>query len=286
MNVPERKQVRIKGVSFDSQEPINIVAAPPLNVQFLPGAGKRLVICMSGVGRNRGLMPPREFTGSASSGGANHVLFFSDGSRSWMNGPGIAGRIADYARRYCDFHGVDQVVAMGNSMGGFAACVLAELIPVNTVISFSPQFSMHPDVVPEERRWHYWRDRITQWPCRDVGGLDAGQTRYYVFHGDHPAEAQHWLRFPSGPRIHHYIFKGQGHNVAALLRKRQILGQVVDLAIEDRPKKLRKVIENARLGGGFELYYRDAYLERFPEAMQCISPSDRVTPGGSERTAP
>lgn len=286
MRARERRPVQIKGVNFDYQEPINIVAAPPLNVQFLPGAGKRLVICMSGVGRSRSRMPPREFTGSASSGGANHVLFFSDGSRSWMNGPGIAERIADYARRYCEFHGVEEVVAMGNSMGGFAACVLAELIPVNTVISFSPQYSMHPDVVPEERRWNYWRDRIAHWPWPDVGGLDRGETRYYVFHGDHPAEAQHWLRFPSGQRIHHYIFRGQAHNVAALLRKRQILGQVVDLAIEDRPKKLRKLIEHARLGGGFELFYRDKYLEVFPQAMQAIARTERATPGGSERTAP
>ena len=53
---------------------------------------------LAGFGRNRNQVPPMEFIGTASGGGVNHVLFVSDTSRSWMNGPGLAEMLSDWSK--------------------------------------------------------------------------------------------------------------------------------------------------------------------------------------------
>jgi len=286
MNRPLRSPGEIKGINFELFQPIEINAREPLVVQYLAGSGSRLVVALSGVGVERKVVPPREFTGAASAGGKNHVLFISDRARSWMNAPGMAEALVNLVKRFVEFHDLTEVVALGNSMGGFDALVLADLIPVQTVIAFAPQFSMHPDIVPEEPRWNYHRDRIETWTWRDVGAMRADNTAYFIFHGDNALEARHWLRFPEGGRINHYIFKGIGHDVSARLRKRRLLAPVIETALDNKPRKLRKMIESSALGKRFEFYRRDVYMQKFPEIVQCVDASGQTDPSLGERNAP
>ncbi len=267
MSRPVRSVHDIKGVNLDVLEPILLHATGPLRIMYLSGRSSRLVISLSGVGRTRRGPPDIEFIGSSSCDGENHVLFVSDMSRSWMNGPGVAERVVRLMQQFVEFHDIDETVAMGNSMGGFAAFVLADLMPIDTVISFSPQFSAHPDIVPEEKRWIYHRQRIETWPYATVGEIAQPETRYFIFHGDTPEEAIHWRRFPEPQGINHFIFRGQDHNLVRVVQKRRLLQQVVSAAIDGRSRAVRKLLQREKLGHKFDVLRRADYEATYPAAQ-------------------
>ena len=224
--------IAMKTISIEYQEPEPLDVPEPLVVHYLPGTGSRLVVSLAGVGGGPGRkrVPPIEFIGTASGYGENHVLFVSDITRSWMNAPGLASTLVALIEKMRAEHGLTEVVALGNSMGGFAALRLPELTEIHVVASFAPQFSMHPDLVPEETRWAQHSTHIRDWRYPDVGALAQKDTAYFIFHGSNPNEARHWLRFPWRPKINHFIFTGLGHDLAARLQKRRLLGQVFNAA--------------------------------------------------------
>lgn len=275
MNRPVRSIHDIKGVSLGFPEPIRVAAPEPLCAHYLEGRGTRLVVSFSGVGRKRGVLPPPEFVGSASNYGENHVLFIADSTRSWMNGKGVAEAIAKLVAQFRNFHGITEIVAMGNSMGGFGALVLADMLPVKTVIAFAPQFSMHPDLMPEETRWAYFRDAITDWPIPDVGALNNPDTTYFMLHSAHPWEARHWRQFPT--TRYQLIFKDLAHDIAARLRKRKTLAPVIAAAIEGRPRKVRKLLQRETFGRSFDVAWRDDFAAEFPEDQQATGASVEAT---------
>jgi pimeloyl-ACP methyl ester carboxylesterase len=240
-------------------EPQPLPAAAPIHAHVLPGSGRRLVVALAGVGTQRSLPPPPEFPGTATMRGENHVMFLADDSRSWMNAPGAADTIVRLIEEYRAAHGIDEVVALGNSMGGFAALRLAELTEIRTAIAFAPQFSMQRELVPEEHRWQYHAGRIGHWRFADVGRLDTPGTRYFILHGDAPEEAWHWLRFPWRPQVNHFILGGQGHNVARLLQKRRLLAQVVELSMLHKPRMVRRLLQRTFLGSGLPVARREHY---------------------------
>ena len=261
---PDRVQISSSGShsSNDVVDPIETAAPVPLSVQYLAGRGTRLVVSFAGVGKSRKQTPPREFVGSASGGGENHVLFISDQSRSWMNGPGVADAILRPVTSYCEANGITEVVALGNSMGGFSAIVLADLMPIRTVIALSPQFSVHPDLVPEENRWGYHRQRIDHWTFRDVGALDQSRTQYFIFHGDAHQEAVHWARFPDHSQLHHFIVLGEGHRLAFALRKRKVLRRIVKAMIAGKSRRVRLALQRGSVDPQLGALRRRDYEQR------------------------
>lgn len=48
-----------------------------------------------------------------------------------------------------------RAVAMGFSMGGYAALRFADALGLDHVLAISPQFSIHPDVLPYDTRYHH-----------------------------------------------------------------------------------------------------------------------------------
>jgi len=267
-----------KAPAHDFVEPVPVEAPEPLVVHLLPGTGTRLVVSLAGVGRVRNATPPPEFLGTASGAGENHVLFISDISRSWLNGPEVAENIVALIEGYRAEHGIDEVVLMGNSMGGFAALMLAQLTEVDTVIALAPQFSMNPDLVPEETRWRHWMLQIAEWRFPAVAGLERDRTRYFIFHGSHPAEARHWLRFPWHRGLNHFVFHGLGHDLAARMRKRRLLGRVIDACIAGKSRQVRLALERSFLGRRFEVSRREAYQPAHPELT--------LDPGGAPVVVP
>jgi len=108
-----------------------------------------------------------------------------------------------------------------------------------------------------------------------VGALDRTGTDYYIFHGDNPLEARHWQLFPQDERLHHFIFEGAAHDLAARMRKRKVLNPVISAAIEGRPRVVRKTMERSMFGRQFTVYRREAYDNRLtgdPEGRPDMQP--------------
>ncbi|MCW5737692.1 MAG: hypothetical protein KIS73_26465 [Enhydrobacter sp.] len=121
-------------------------------------------------------------------------------------------------------------------MGGFGAIYFASRLPrCRAALAFGPQFSVHPEIAPQERRWSDYREAITEWSIlHALAGADAGirpiaffgsgkdlyQAR--LFHG-HGFEGLTIIRIPACQ-----------HDTAAYLRDNGCLPALIEL-VWNRP---------------------------------------------------
>lgn len=244
---------------------------PRFKFAFVRGGSDVLVLACSGVGTQRSEMPPFEFVKAASGGGEHSVLFVSDITRSWLNAPDLQERIVEQMEALREEMSPRRVVAMGNSMGGFMALNISRVIPLDVTIAFTPQYSVDPAVVPEEKRWKAFRGKITDFKVSRVEDLPADRGQHYVFHGGEWAEYIHWSRFPVQENLRHYIFPSEDHNIARSLKKQRLLEPIINACIEGRPRRLRELIRKA--GGEWrneQAIQRCRQIHRYEETGEMI----------------
>ncbi len=238
----------------------DVLMEPPLRIQYRPGRNRVLVLSIAGAGKNNFDKPVLEFYKlAAGAEGNNHILFVIDDSRSWMNGPRVAERIVEAVSRTRDRIGAERVVALGNSMGGTMGLVLSTLMPLDAVIALTPQYSVDPAVVPEEKRWMNYRRRIRDFRFRTVDSLPVARTEFTILHGDTPDELAHALRFPVIPGLPHFILPGRDHQLARSLHHEGLLAPVIWHAIALRRRRTRQAVRAA--GGMFRTDY-ESRLQR------------------------
>lgn len=216
-------------------EPLHI--APPLHCHYLKGRNATLVLSFSGVGEDDEAVPRVEAARLSGWQGENHVLFIADESRSWMNAPDLLAQTIVVVSDLRASIGAQRVVAIGNSMGGSAALIFAAHFPLNAVLAISPQFSVHPDLIPKEDRWTRFASRIQDWPHPSVPDLSDNGAQVMILHGGRGKEMRHAHPMAQGPNIHHYIFPGSGHSLAYGLHRRNQLEPIsTPLISGDLPK--------------------------------------------------
>lgn len=223
----------------DRQPLEDLLIVDPLHMRYLPGRGRRLVVSFSGVGIDRSRVPQPEFFRTTNGGGENHVVFVADAARSWLNAPDMAEQITDAVLTLRDRIGADEVVAIGNSMGGTMALMLAPRIGFDRTIALAPQFSVHPEVVPDEDRWPHARRLITKYRFRQVEDLPPEGSITYLLHGDDDEELRHALKFQRSPLYDHYIFPNYGHRLARRLRRFRHLDRLMRWAIGGQRRRFR-----------------------------------------------
>lgn len=223
----------------------SIGAEGPLHLSFVAGSSKRLVVSFAGVGTQRAVVPPPEFAVLAHWNGENNVIFVSDLSRCWMNHDGMIEFVVDAVSAVAEQIGAEEICAVGNSMGGTAAMILASKMDIDTVVAITPQYSMHPDEVPEETRWTFFRDKITDWPHRTVPDLRESGSQVTIIHGGTLDELVHADRFPMDAGYRHYIFPEYGHKVARGLHDAGHLAPIVTLGILGRDLRVRRSVRAA-----------------------------------------
>jgi len=188
----------------------------PLRIEAATGVSRRLVVSFTSVGTKR-------------------------------NKPGMARKTATVFSDYILEHGITNISAIGTSMGAYNALVLGKLIPFTHIVAFAPQYSVHPDIVPEETRWKWFRKQIENWPHRAVEKLPKPPTQIVAFHGDTADEKWHWARFPEVSNLRHFIFSGADHNFVVTLKQHKVLLKIVQAVFQEKPLRLRKLV--GRLGG-------------------------------------
>jgi pimeloyl-ACP methyl ester carboxylesterase len=113
----------------------------PVLVELVPGS-RKLYLAFGGMQGALG-MPPFEFYRSSKILDESRV-FFSVLTQTWYHAglPGLTRDIpetARYIRSLIDRTAPEEVVFVGNSMGGFAAILFSCLVGCGTAIGFSPQ---------------------------------------------------------------------------------------------------------------------------------------------------
>jgi pimeloyl-ACP methyl ester carboxylesterase len=189
----------------------------------------RAVVSFTGIGHGLGGVQKEEF-GRSLKGVADRVYFVIDKKRSWYNG--THEEIERVMRR--ELAGFEEVVTLGNSMGGFGALYFAGRFGrCRAAVAFSPQFSLKPGVVSgRDRRWKEYREGITEWLVEDaMVGARAGVERFIFFGVEDRHDRRHARRFlewrakagEKGKGMHVFVVEGCSHDVAAYLKERECL---------------------------------------------------------------
>jgi len=196
------------------------------------GQSQRLVVCFSGLGKDKSQPPGYEFASVATGGGEDHVLYIADPNRSWLNQPGLIAEIVALVEEVKTEIAAMQVVTLGHSMGGFSACVLPYFTPAQYVLALSPQVAVHPDFVPDDPRWMTEREAIDNIDITDVGTYLMADTHYVVVYGRHGREAPQRDRFPNPDHLSLFVMPMTHHNTAARLKRLGLLTDLRDLVFE------------------------------------------------------
>lgn len=196
-------------------------------ITWLPGQSRTLVLVFAGQGAARRGRDRLEFPDVASAQGRNHVLFISDLARSWYSRPGLCERIAGVVRGFMATHGIVDVAALGNSMGGFGAILFCKYLPIANVAAFVPQISMVNEVI-DGPLWASSRARITDAVEKDLGPILSGsRCRFSLVYGDHDEDDNiHRARVPLAGNVEVLVIRGCDHKVARWIKDRGMLPQI------------------------------------------------------------
>ncbi|WP_134681868.1 hypothetical protein [Paracoccus ravus] len=123
------------------------------------------------------------------------------------------------------------VVLTGTSMGGYAACAFAELVPGCTVLAFSPQSTLRKDLVPWEPRFSIGRKADWSGDFADAAASARAAGSLWLIHDPcFRPDLLHAGRFV-GPHVHLLPARYSGHKSALFLRRAGILSAVTRLAV-------------------------------------------------------
>lgn len=183
-----------------------------------------VTLCFTGLVQQMGGIGPEEFLASTRSGNAA-TIFVTDKTRSWFNALD-AEHVVDLLAPHV---AGQRINTLGNSMGGFGAIWITRYLPVSTALAFAPQFSMHPDIAPDETRWPVARANISSWRYPSLDGHFMPGTRYVTISGATGDQVQ-WRLLPALSNARHYILGDADHSVAAALKRRGVLRDVIAAA--------------------------------------------------------
>lgn len=197
-------------------------------------AHRRLLLSFTGVGHAMGGLEVQkpEFFGAGRD--FDNVVFISDLTRSWGNALDF-DQICAVLAPYVDGC---ELSAIGNSMGGFLCVLASTVFSIKVSLSFVPQFSVDPRVLPREHRWRDYRDAITAFRYPSLEGQFNAETQYYLLFGSDKFDVRHWERLPKAPNIETIILQGFDHGLANGLKRADLLVPVTTAcmqAVSPRP---------------------------------------------------
>tara|TARA_B100000579_G_scaffold420308_1_gene419904 strand:+ start:257 stop:940 length:684 start_codon:yes stop_codon:yes gene_type:complete len=161
------------------------------------------------------------------------VIWITDKKRSWGNNLNIK-KISNAVKKISENR---KIYIIGNSMGGFLAILFSKFLEAKKVISFSPQFSVCPDIVPDEIRWMNYRQFIDEYRYKDLSDSFDKNTKYALLIGDGQHEDIHYnnfIKFSSLSNIELIRFRDTGHKVASNLKNLNLLNQSIDIFFTDQ----------------------------------------------------
>lgn len=180
------------------------------------------LISFTGIGHSMGGMNLQrtEFFGAGKMFG--NVVFVTDKTRSWGN----RLRFKAITRVVSRVSG-GNVHCIGNSMGGFLAVVATNYMRIKTCTSIAPQFSVNPEIVPEEKRWKNYTKNLTEYQYKSLSDQFNDETRYTLLTASSGPDLAQTRLFPTAPNIHHLSALNGDHNIAASMKESGLLNEVL-----------------------------------------------------------
>ncbi|MBD3787991.1 MAG: hypothetical protein IE922_13670 [Sphingomonadales bacterium] len=201
-----------------------------------PGAD--LVIAFASVGHDPARGPSPEFVATALGRGRpagaapRRALFVMDDSRSWGNAPEFApalrAALADEAARAP----LGRVAAIGQSMGGYAACAFSAACPGADVVAISPQSTLDKTIVPWETRYKVAWDRDFSGKYGDAAQASHAARKVTILYDPYePLDAGHVDRF-TGSNVMKLRTPLMGHRLGSSLHQMGLLSPILLAALD------------------------------------------------------
>ena len=219
-----------------------------LRVVALAGDTDTALVSFSGIGQGLGTLPKEEF-GKTLSGSRHWQFFVVDKQCTWYTATnsGIVRHLSPVLGRF------RKVVTLGNSMGGYGALLFASRLPnCASAIAFVPQFSMDPRVVPKEKRWRRFTERIDDWPQQHLlHGMPDSLPLHIFFGAGERRDAPHIDLFKQHATsgMHIYVLRGAAHDPARRLRDKGLLANTLDAIVVDDAagNRVRSVLSDKKI---------------------------------------
>lgn len=212
-------------------------ARAPYHIQGIAGGSQDLVIAFASVGHDPTRPPSPEFVRAATARD-RPALFVMDEARSWATAEGFDAALRGALTTLQARQKITRILAIGSSMGAFAALRAAQTLPVTAVLAISPQY--HP-AASWETRWPDWTQRL---PETLTAPLPQGPY-LCLMHGMQDDAAQATL-FPPQKGCDRILFADQSHaTLAAHLKARGLVEGLIDATLEKDRRRLLRILQGA-----------------------------------------
>lgn len=120
------------------------------------------------------------------------------------------------------------IVGYGGSMGGYAAIKYSNLLNMQKIVAFVPQFSIDPDVVEDRRYAEFFDASIHQAMQIQADEVDSSREYIIVYDPYYAEDKEHFLKIqPLLPNMHVIHLPFTGHEALSVLASSQLLNDFV-----------------------------------------------------------
>ncbi|ENX38161.1 hypothetical protein [Acinetobacter sp. NIPH 2100] len=168
------------------------------------------------------------------------------------------------------------IVGYGGSMGGYAAIKYSNLLNMQKIVAFVPQYSIDPDVVQDRRYAEFFDASIHQDMQIQADEVDSSREYIIVYDPYYAEDKEHFLKIqPLLPKMHVIHLPFTGHEALSVLASSQLLNDFVVKPFEITYfyKRVREVKKQSKF------YYRhvlDALLPRHNQALLKILEQNEI----------
>ncbi|QHH93933.1 hypothetical protein FPL18_08865 [Acinetobacter gyllenbergii] len=159
------------------------------------------------------------------------------------------------------------IVGYGGSMGGYAAIKYSNLLNMQKIVAFVPQYSIDPSVVQDRRYAEFFDASIHQDMQIQADEVDSSREYIIVYDPYYAEDKEHFLKIqPLLPKMHVIHLPFTGHEALSVLASSQLLNDFVVKPFEITYfyQRVREVKKQSKF------YYRhvlDALLPRHHQAL-------------------
>jgi len=121
------------------------------------------------------------------------------------------------------------VQAVGYCMGGFLAIMLSEYMDISNVVAITPQWSIHPEVLPSDSYLNVFTKRIGLWTISDLSKSFNDKTNYFIFNSNDPDDQYQIKYFPDLKNLAIFEFgEAFGHDLPQALNDGELESLMMD----------------------------------------------------------
>lgn len=214
-------------------------------IEDLSFPGRPLIIAFGGMAGNLGL-PPFEFFNLTNDLDVNKI-YLRDLEQTWYHSgiSGISHNIdgtASYLQRSIKDSGADQVVVVGNSMGGYAALIFGILIKADVIHAFSPHTSLkNPKLVRKKSKLLHVHINYSK-KYFDVKRIIKSHKGLGVFNiyfdSRNEIDAKHAKHLKRIKNVTLHTYNEGMHNIVRVLRDSGELRNIIISSLNDVPTKV------------------------------------------------